>query len=362
MASICAIIKAWLISHPAKPQATQSSIAANDPDTLHHLVRGGAMKKSLVVLICAATVITACGGAPAASPTPDVNALATQVAGNIFATQTAAAPQATATSQPTATARPTEAPQVADTPVPTPKGAVVPGAVSFSDITFAAGVLNDEVPVDARTSFPEGVTLIYALFNGKGLQEGDAWRSEWLLDGEVQPKLSTDHTWDAKSAGARGAWWLSVFNDQGIHAGEWQLNLYAGDQLVQSGKFTVEPYAAGEPSFGPIVFAQDVTKDDKPVQPVEVSDPTLPAGTTTVYAFFNGIGVPSNTEWTSQWFFNDSPATDPKSHTWNFGPNEQDWINFKNTDDSPLDAGVYELKLTIGPKVVNQGTFIIPAK
>jgi len=320
------------------------------------------MKKNLVVLACVVMVIAACGGAPASSPTPDVNALATQVAGSIFATQTASAPKATATSQPTATAQPTNTPQATATPAPTLKSAVVPGASPYGEITFAAGVLNDEVPIDASKTFPEGISLLYALFNGTGLKDGDVWRSEWLLDGTVQPKLSTDHTWDSKMAGARGAWWLSVFNDQGIHPGEWQLNLYVGDQLMQSGNVTVEPYAAGKPSFGPITFAQDVSKDDKPVQPAEAADPTLPAGVNTVYAFFNGISVPANTEWTSQWFYNDAPATDPKSHTWDFGPNERDWINFKNTDDSPLEPGVYQLKLTIDSKVVNQGTFIIPAK
>ncbi len=320
------------------------------------------MKMNFVAFMCVAAIIAACGGgAPAAAPTPDVNAVETQVAGNIFATQTAAAPKATATSQPTATPQPTATSPATATSVPSPTSAPV-SAGAFGDITFAANVLNDEVPIDAGDSFPEGITLITALFNGKGLQDGDAWRSEWLLNGEVQPKLTADHTWDAKTAGARGAWWLSVFNDQGIRPGEWQLNLYVGDQLVQSGKATIEAYKANEPTFGPITFASEVTKDDKPVNAVNVSDPTLPAGTTTVYAFFNGIDVPKSTEWTSQWFYNDSPVTDPKSHTWDFGPNEQDWINFKNTDDSPLEAGVYELRLSIGSKVVNLGTFVIPAK
>jgi len=330
------------------------------------------MKKNFVALMCVVLIITACGGgAPAAPPTPDTNALATQVAGNIFATQTAAAPQATATSKPIVIVRPSATPQPIATaqpqatPAPQATAISVPapaGTGSFGEITFAAGVLNEEVPIDAGNSFPEGVTMIYAIFNGTDLKDGDAWRSEWLLDGKVQSKLTADHSWDAKAAGGRGAWWLSVFNDQGIHTGEWQLNLYVGDQLVQSGTMTIEPYAVDEPSFSPIVFAQNVTKDDKPVKPVEVSDPTLPVGTKTVYAFFQGINVPSNTTWTSQWFYNDSPATDPKEHTWDFGPNEQDWINFKNTDDSPLEPGVYELKLTIDSKVVNAGIFIIPVK
>ena len=95
---------------------------------------------------------------------------------------------------------------------------------------------------------------------------------------------------------------------------------------------------------------------------MDIGDPTFPADTTTVYAFFNGIGIPSGTEWISQWFYNDSSTTDPKTHTWDFGPNETDWISFANTDDTPLDAGVYELHLTIGDKLINMGTFIIPAQ
>ncbi len=323
------------------------------------------MKQSLVVLMCIAAIITACGGAPA-SPAPDANALATQVAGSIFATQTAAAPKdapkATSAPKPTAEPPATDVPAT-DVPAakPTPKSAVALKTVSFSDIVFAASVLlDDETPVDVRTTFPEGVTLIHAIFAGKGLKTGDTWRSEWLLDGEVQPDLGGDHEWDSKAAGGRGVWWITIFNDQSISPGEWQLNLYVGDELLQSGQFTVEPYAAGEPTFGPIVFAPDVSKNDEPIDPADVSDPVLPTGSKSAYAFFSGINMASGTEWTSQWFYNDEPATDPKPHTWDLGETEQNWISFFNTDDTPLESGVYELQLTIGDKLVNLSTFIVP--
>ncbi|MBI5567330.1 MAG: hypothetical protein HY870_20695 [Chloroflexi bacterium] len=319
------------------------------------------MKQSLVVLMCLVIIITACGGGAAASPTPDVNALATQVASSIFATQTAAAPKEApkATSAP----KPTAEPQATDVPAaqPTPKTAGALNTPSFGDIVFAASVLLDnETPVDVRSAFPEGVTLIHAVFAGKGLKTGDIWRSEWLLDGEVLPDLVSDHEWDTKAAGGRGVWWITVYNDEGISPGDWQLNLYVDDQLLQSGTFTVEPYALGEPTFGPIVFAPDVSKNDEPIDPADVSDPFLPAGTRTAYAFFSGINMASGTEWASQWFYNDEPATDPKLHTWDLGETEQNWISFFNTDDSPLEAGVYELQLTVGDRLVNLSTFILP--
>lgn len=312
------------------------------------------MKKFAVMLIALALCVAGCNSAPGgAAPTADVGAVATQVAANIFATETAAAPKVTGTPQPTNTPQATDTPEASPTPKVT---------ASFGSITFAAGVLNDETPIDARDTFPEGVTIIYALFDGQGLKDGQTWRSEWVLDGTAQPKIGGDRQWDAKAAGPRGVWWISVYNDQGIYAGEWQLNLYIDDQLRQSNTFTVEAYSLKEPSFGPITFASDVSSDDKPVDPVAASDPTFPAGLSTVYAFFDGISVPSGTEWTSQWFYNDAPSTSPKSHTWDFGPNEGNWISFQNTDDAPLEAGVYELQLTIGKKVVNLGTFVIPAE
>ena len=227
----------------------------------------------------------------------------------------------------------------------------------FGPITFSVGVLNDEKAIDPLNTYPDGVTLIYAVFDYSGMTDGETYRTEWKLDGEVQPDLVHESQW---KGGDSGTWWISIFGEKGIRTGEWKLDLYLGDTLQQTGKLTVEANPAGQPDIGPITFATDKDSKDKPVNPLSADKPVLPAGTATVYAFFDGISVPKKTTWTSHWFLNGKSASTPKEHTWDFGPNENDWISFGSTDNSPLESGTYELQLSIGSTLVNVATYIMP--
>ncbi|HZY45046.1 MAG TPA: hypothetical protein VFF70_09885 [Anaerolineae bacterium] len=312
------------------------------------------MKRISFLILVVALFVSACGGAQ--PNLPDTNALSTQIA----ATVNAAINNALPTSVPNIV--PTKAPIVpppAATQTPAPTKAPLPNGSggSFSPITFAIGE-NHEQPVDAMDTFPGGVTMIYAIFSGVNVKNGDAWRNEWYLNGKLQDKLSASDNWDAATAGPDSVWWLTVFNPDGVRSGQWELKLYVGENLVQSGQVTVE--ANVEPDFGPITFAGGVDSSDQPVNPVEVSDPTFPAGTKEVYAFFSGINMPKDTAWQTQWFLNGEPA-DSKDHTWNFGLTEEDWIQFGSTGSSPLDPGTYELKLSIDGAIVNIGSFVVSA-
>ncbi|HET7378304.1 MAG TPA: hypothetical protein VFK30_16435 [Anaerolineae bacterium] len=305
------------------------------------------MKKIVLLIAIVALFSSACGGAK--PNVPDTNAISTQIAATVNAALNVAAP----TSAP-ATA-PTTAPVV---PPPASTKAANPPADNggtFSPIVFSIGE-NSEKPIDAMNSFPDGVTMVYAIFSGVKMTDGQAWRHEWLYNGEVQPDLSTASTWDAATAGPGSVWWLTLYNDKGIRTGSWELKLYIGDKVVQSNQFTIEKN--GEPDFGPISFAGGVDANDKPIDPVDISDPTFTHGITQTFAFFNGINVPQGTAWQSQWFFNGNQL-DAKDHTWNFSPTEQNWLQFGSTDGSVMDAGTYELKLSIGGNVVNIGSFVV---
>jgi hypothetical protein len=269
------------------------------------------------------------------------------------ATATPIKPKATATQRPKATAT-TRATVVEPTAT---DEATVASSGEFGPVTFAAGVQDDEFAVDESDTFPDGMTLVYAVFEFSGMTDGETWRTEWLLDGEAQSNLIQEDTW---SGGDSGNWWVSIFNDKGVTAGEWTLDLYIGDTLQQSATMTIEPNPSGEPDFGPIQFALGVDDQDAPVDPIDISNPTLPDGTPTIYAFFNGVDVPAGTTWTSAWFLNGESASDPKDHTWDFAPNEGNWISFGTNDDSPMDSGTYQLKLTIDGRLVNMATFIMP--
>lgn len=295
----------------------------------------------------------ACGGGPArvatatAAPRP---ATATSAAGSAATATSGARPKATATrpraSKATPTTKSTSATAEATTGATT--GQLAP-------ITFSVGVLNDSTAVDPLDTFPAGVTLVYAVFDYSGMQDGETWRTEWKRDGQVQSAVGHEAQWNG---GDSGSWWVSVTNPKGIPTGEWELDLYLGSTLQQTAKMTVQP--AVQPDFGPITFSTDKDSQDQPVNALTADNPTLPAGTALVYAFFDGIAVPMGTTWTSHWYLNGQSVADPKDHTWNFSPTANDWISFGTTDNSPLASGTYELKLSIGSQVVNVATYIMP--
>lgn len=354
-------LNAWKheLAEAQKPQLTQRAFVL-PPAATTQLDRSPAPQRRSIPPIAiiggvALVVVIAIGllvinlirlSVPADAITPTPNALATQIAGSVAATVNAVNAEATSES----IVPPTDLPTVQPTEV---QDNVPPASASFSAITFAIGEHNED-PIDSMDSFPGGVTLVYAIFSGIDIKDGQAWSDQWYYNGELQSNLSKSSTWDAKTAGPNSIWWLTIYNDQGIRSGDWELKLYIDGKLVQHGQMTVEDNV--QPDFGPITFAQNVDANDQPVDPVDVSDPAFSSGITTTYAFFNGINVPSGTTWSTEWDLNGSKL-DGKDHTWQFGPNEQDWISFGG--DTPLDPGVYELKLFIDGQVVNIGSFVV---
>ena len=210
-------------------------------------------------------------------------------------------------------------------------------------------MLNDETPIDARTSFPDGVTLLYAVFPYSGLKDGQTWKREWTRDGQAVPNLSRESTW---SGGESGVWWTSINDEDGIPTGNWQYNLYLEGKLVQSAKFTVEKNPSGQPDFGPITFAPDKDANDNPLDAVDIDAPLLPSDTNQIYAFFDGIDVPKGTKYSSQWYRNGEVYGSVGNYTWDDVPDGTTWLRLYTTSGNPFTAGVYELRLSIGTRLV----------
>jgi hypothetical protein len=117
------------------------------------------------------------------------------------------------------------APPVKPTPVTFP---------SFGPIQFASQITEDKVPVLATTQFDPGVGEVYAVFPYAGMHTDTAWRREWLFNGKVTAEK--DEVWDGKPEGLT---YISLYDEKGLSAGEYTLNLYIDQQLVRSARFTV---------------------------------------------------------------------------------------------------------------------------
>ncbi len=110
----------------------------------------------VVILLPSIFILAACG------PSPDqVNATATQIAANIFATQTAQAPTATMTftPSPTATSTPTLTPTPTSTSTPLPTATPTPGlasvAITLDDLPFGFDNMPASQLEDMKKQLPE---------------------------------------------------------------------------------------------------------------------------------------------------------------------------------------------------------------
>jgi hypothetical protein len=103
----------------------------------------------------------------------------------------------------------------------------------FGPITFAAGVTDDNQPLDTGNAFVD-VGVVYAFFAVTGLDEGAVWQTRWLIDGDEV--LLEDQSWEG---GDTASTWVSLSHPDGLPLGEYTLELYADDELAQSGSFIV---------------------------------------------------------------------------------------------------------------------------
>jgi hypothetical protein len=115
----------------------------------------------------------------------------------------------------------------------TPVGPVNPGTASIGEITFAAGVDDNNQPQEIDTTFT-GPMEIFAFFDYEGMTNGAEWTTRWYYEG--QEVLASPATWDA---GSSGTTWVSLFHPDGLPAGLFELEIEVQGEVFQTGSFTV---------------------------------------------------------------------------------------------------------------------------
>lgn len=226
---------------------------------------------------------------------------------------------------------------------------------SFGPMIFAAGVTADKKPIEAGVRFPQGVTLIYAIYPYSGMVKNMPWRDEWYLNGQLQEHLTSNSVW---SGDEQGTDYVGVSEPAGLEPGQWQVRLYIADKLVQQGNFTVEKRELGVPFFGPLRFAEDVN-NGKPVRPHQ-PDESFVSGIRSVYAFFDAGNMTQGLKYKVEWYRDGALLSNvTSSAAWNASANKIDsWARYYN-EDSALNSGTYTVKLYIEGKLVQLGTFVI---
>ena len=120
--------------------------------------------------------------------------------------------------------------------------AVISVSVARGDVKIQV-VMSTGPEDEPTTTFAADTPKIFALFKTKGLQDGDKLRGVWIAEdvGDVAPKETKI---DEKSIKAEGDTDDGVFSlskpTNGWPVGKYRLEIYVGDELTKTGKFTIK--------------------------------------------------------------------------------------------------------------------------
>jgi len=102
-------------------------------------------------------------------------------------------------------------------------------------ITFAAGVTDDDRPINPATQFPPGTQEVFAFFDYQDVPPDSPWLTRWSLDGE-RYLVATYTSWPW---GESGNTWVSLSTPGGLPPGRYTLDVFINGRLLTSGEFEV---------------------------------------------------------------------------------------------------------------------------
>lgn len=153
----------------------------------------------------------------------------------------------------------------------TPAATVEP---EFGSITFALDATEDYEPIDPGLTFQEGITEVHAIFEYSGMSKDYTWERVWYLDG--QEVLRNAEEWTGDETGV-----FDYFIDAGnnpLFPGEWTLELYVQDELLQTSSFIIEKDLELAQSTDEAEHAADLTTPTPEAEtPTPTPAPTKPA-------------------------------------------------------------------------------------
>ena len=190
-----------------------------------------------------------------------------------------------------------------------PKGATI------DNLVFAESVDRNDKPEGVGSSFDSGLKTVYAVFDFDRFKNGREFKFTWYLDGEQLFEDTAD--WDA---GARGSYWVNVFNDEVLPDGLYTLELRYDDVLLACGSFALGQgtgTSTATAKIGPLTFSSGQEND----QPIDEGT-QFPSGTEEIFAFFDYSGMTDGAELRQVWTIDGEDGLDT-TDAWNAGASRQ---------------------------------------
>jgi len=171
----------------------------------------------------------------------DADTEETALAQSVDATLTANAPAPSLPASPTRLSAPTHTPKIAMPTITNPTSTLVPEHTAtprepfISEILFSTEYSDESIPKDTTSEFDKDTKEVNAYFSYCGIPAGSRITRYWILNGkEVVSRVFsfTDSCGDYRLS-------ISGSGNSPLDPGMWELNIFVGNKLMQSGKFRI---------------------------------------------------------------------------------------------------------------------------
>jgi hypothetical protein len=191
--------------------------------------------------------------------------------------------------------------------------------------------------MDVITGLPSGSPNLYLFFDYEGMVDGVLYSMKTYIDGEEAEDWGLPPAvWNG---GEEGMWWIG-WSEADFEDAWYDLEVYVEDEMLGEASIEIGGRPTSDPAFRNIVFSDQVTTQDEPVDPAYL----LPAGATEVYAFFDYENMNRQDGWTQTWYVDGEEAY-TESGRWPESGDGSYWISVSSR--SGLAPGRYRLELDI---------------
>ena len=221
-------------------------------------------------------------------------------------------------------------------------------STSVSSVTFGDKVDRQNRIVAPTTTLPSGTTDLYVSFEYAGFRNGQTFAYVWTIDGE--PAYDDSFAWRDGSSGVN---WLHLYSDGGLPDGLYEITMALDGRPLYTGTVAVgaTQRSVGTATFGPIVFAGEITDEGKPVN----SGNTF-LDVKTVYGVFSVSNMAKGTPWRTRWLY-DGDEVLSEADVWEADDIQSSWVSLTHPDGLPL--GDFALELYIGNSLAQRGSFTV---
>ena len=206
---------------------------------------------------------------------------------------------------------------------------------AFGPISFTY-FYNEQTQEPATSSkiFPVGTARIYGYWPYSGVKAGSAFSFEWFQNG------TSFATGTGKFPDTAGFSWQSTYKEDhsALAAGTYQLVVTMDSKVILRQQCVIDDQ---QPVFGPAIFSTGFDESQTaPLGPGRI----LPQGATRAYAAWRYSGVQANDVFQFDWYHEGQHLNGGEQTFAMDASRAWQWVS--QPDDSPLEAGTYQIVIT----------------